>query len=181
MWWARALATLGWAHAEVDELGDDVSPDDGGEFGVFAFFWTERLPVGEGAFDMMQPAAGFGQLFQALAVERSLERAAVGVAAEDDVLYLQYFDCVLDGCGDAVDIIAAYGDDVADAARKKEITGTGLEDEVRQNARVGASDEEPLRVLHLGQQMKLLSLAGKAFAMKALMPFNQLLHRGVYG
>jgi len=128
--------------------------------------------VGEGAFDVMQPAAGLGQFFQAFAVERCLESAAVGVAAEDDVLYLQHFDCVLDGCGDAVDIIAAYGDDVADAARKKEITGTGLEDEVRQNARVGASDEQGDGSLTVLQAAKERLLGAEAQLLKMVDTFD---------
>jgi hypothetical protein len=45
----------------LDELGDDVAADDGGEFGVFAVGGVEGLAVGEGAFDVLEPAAGFGE------------------------------------------------------------------------------------------------------------------------
>ena len=101
--------------AEVDQLGYDVAADDGGEFGVFSFFGAERLAVAEGSFDVVQPAAGFGEFFKAFAVESGFERATVGVSAEDDVLYLEDFYGVFDGGGDAIDVIAADGNDVADA------------------------------------------------------------------
>ena len=46
------------------------------------------MAVGEGALYVLQPAAGFGEFFEAFAVEGGFEGAAVGMAAEDDVLYL---------------------------------------------------------------------------------------------
>ena len=48
--------------AEVDELGDDIAADEGGEVGVFAVGWVGRLAVGESSLDVVQPAAGFGKV-----------------------------------------------------------------------------------------------------------------------
>ncbi len=94
---------------EVGELGDDVAADEGGEFGVFALFGAEGLAVGEGAFDVAQPAAGLGEFGEGGAVEGGFEGSAVGVAAEDGVFDLEDFDGVFDGGGDAVDFELVTG------------------------------------------------------------------------
>jgi hypothetical protein len=122
--------------AEIDELGDDVAADDGGEFGVFAFFGTQGLAVRKRAFNVVQPAAGFGEIFETLAVEGGLEGSAVGVAAKDDVPHLEDFYGVFDGGGDTVDVIAADWDDVADAAGDEKVAGLGLKNEVGNDAGV---------------------------------------------
>jgi len=159
--------------AQVDELGDDVAADDGGEFGVFAVGGVEGLAVGEGAFDVFEPAAGFGEIFQALAVDGGFERTAVGVAADDGVFDVEDFDGVLDGGGAAVNVGSGDGDDVAGVAGNEEVAGTGLKDEVGDDAGVGAGDEEPLGGLRLGEQVVLRSFLRKDVAMKALVAFDE--------
>ena len=159
--------------AEIDELGDDVAADDGGEFGVFALFGAEGLAVSEGSFDVVQPATRLGEVLEALAVEGGLEGAAVGVAAEDDVLYLQGFYGVFDGGGDAVDFVAAYGDYIANAAGEEEVAGAGLEDEVGDDAGVRTGDEQPLGGLHLGEQVELGFLVREDVAVEAAVAFHE--------
>jgi hypothetical protein len=156
-------------------LGDDVAADDGGKFSVFAVGGVERLAVGEGSLDVVEPLAGFGKFFQALAVDGGLERAAVGVTAEDGVLDLEDFDGVLDRGGDAVYVGFAIGDgdDVAGVAGDEEVAWTGLEDEVWDYARVRARDEEILRGLAVREQLELVALAGEDFAVKALVAFDE--------
>ena len=140
---------------------------------MFAFFWAERLAVREGSLDVVQPAAGFGEVCKAFAVKGGFERSTVGVAAEDDVLYLQDFYGIFDGGRDAVYVIAADGNDVADAAGEEEISGAGLEDQVGDDAGVRAGDEEPLGGLHLGEEMVLGSLLREDVAEKAAVAFDE--------
>ena len=161
---------------EVGELGDDIAADERGEFGVFAFVGTEGLAVGEGAFDVAEPAAGLGEVFEAFAVESGLEGSAVGVTAEDGVLYFEDFDGVLDGGGDAIDFGAGDGDDVAGVAGDEEVAGLGLEDEVGNDAGVRAGDEQPLGVLDFSEEVEMALLAGEDFVVEALMSFDETVH-----
>ena len=159
--------------AQVDELSDDVAANDGGQFGVFAVGGVERLAVREGALDVLEPAAGFGQVFEALAIDGRFERAAVGVAADDGVLYVQDLDGVLDGGGGPIDVVAGDGYDVAGVAADEEVAGAGLEDEVGDDAGVRAGDEEPLGSLNFGEQVELGLFLRKDVAVKALVAFNE--------
>jgi hypothetical protein len=163
--------------SEVCQLGDDVAANDRGEFGLIALFRAQRLAVGEGSLDVVQPAAGFGKIFQALRIQCGLERAAVGVAAEDGVTDLEDFDGVFDGGGDAVDFIAGDGDDVTGVAGDEEVAGLGLEDEVGDDAGVRTGDEEVLGRLRLGEEVEVVALFGEDFFVKAPVSLNQIVHR----
>ena len=163
---------------EVGELGDDVAADEGGEFGVFAFFGAGGLLVGKGAFDVIEPAAGARQIFEAFLVEGGFEGAAVGVAAEDDVADVEHFDGVLDGGGDAVVAFAGGGDNVAGVAGDEEVAGIGTEDEVGDDAGVGAGDEEPAGALAVGEQLVLLPADGEDLVEEVLMALKKLFHGG---
>jgi hypothetical protein len=140
---------------------------------MLAFFGAGGLAMGEGSLDVVQPAAGFGQILEALAVEGGFEGSAVGVAAEDDVLDLEDVYGVLDGGRDAVDVAGRDGNDVADAAADEEVAGFGLEDQVGENAGVRAGDEEPLGGLGLGEQVKMVALEGEDFGAEALVSCEQ--------
>ena len=144
---------------------------------MFAVGWIERLAVGEGSLDVVQPAAGFRELFETFAIQCSFEGAAVGVAAEDDVSYLKDFYGVFDGGGDAVDVIAADGNHVADAAGEEQVSGAGLKDEVWDDAGVRTGDEKTLRGLHFGEQVEIGALGGKDVPVKTLVTFNQFIHK----
>ena len=159
--------------AQVDELGYDVAADDGGQFGVFAVGRVGGLAVRECALDVLEPAAGFGQVFKAFAVDGGFERSAVGVAAYDGVLYMQDVDGVLDGGGGAIDIVAGDGNDVAGVAADEEVAGAGLENEVGDDAGIRTGDEEILRRLRLGEEMVLRLLVREYVAMKALVAFDE--------
>ena len=143
---------------------------------MVAFFGAGWGAVREGALDVMEPAAGFGEVFEAFAVEGCFEGSAIGVAAEDGVFDFEDFDGVLDGGGDSVDVAAADGDDVAGVAGDEEVAGPGLQDEVRDDAGVGAGDEEPLRSLHLGEEMELFALTGKYVGVEFAMTGDKFFH-----
>ena len=94
------------------------------------------------------------------------------MAAEDGVFHLEDFDGVFDGGGAAVYVIAGDGDDVARVAGDEKVAGLGLENEIGDDARVGAGDEEILRRLAVGEQMKLIPLMGEDFVVKAPVSFD---------
>ncbi len=172
---------------EVEVLGDDVSADDGGEFCVVAVGGVEGLLVAEGALDVLEPAAGFGEFGWVGAGEGGFECSAVGVAADDGVFYVEDFDGVLDGGSAAIDVGPRNGDDVACVAGDEEVSRAGLEDEIGDDAGVRTGDEEPFGGLHLGEQVILRLLLGKDVAMKAPVTFdegfdvvNWLVCHGVY-
>ena len=130
----------------------------------------------EGRLDMVQPAARLGQALDALAVEGGLERAAVGVAAENSVLDPEHLDGVLDRRRHPVHIVTRYGHHVARVASDEQVAGTGAQKEVRHHARVRAGDKEPLRRLHLRQQVKLALSGRKDLGEKPLVSLDQSLH-----
>ena len=133
--------------------------------------------MAESRLDVTQPAAGFGQMIESLAIESSLHRSAVGVTADDGVLHLENLNSVLDGGRGAVDFIAGNRNDVAGVAGDEQVTWTCAKNEVGNHARVGAGDEEEFGRLALGEQVELAAAGGEDVFQKALVAFNQLLHR----
>ena len=120
---------------EVVELGDDVATDEGCELGLRAVCWVEGLAIFEGVFDVGEPEFGLGEGFEGYVVNGGFKRAAIGVAAEDDVADFENFNGVLDGCGDAVvGVVGFGGDDVTGVAGDEEIAGFGLQDEIGDDA-----------------------------------------------
>lgn len=139
---------------------------------MFAVGGVEGLLVAECALDVLEPAAGFGELGGVGAVEGGFECSAVGVAADDGVLNVEDFYGVLDGGGGAVDICSGDGDDVAGVAADEEVSGAGLEDEIGDDAGVRAGDEEVLGGLAVGEQVELRLLAGEDVLVKAFVAFD---------
>ena len=115
----------------------------------------------EGGFHVTQPAACLGQVLKVLPVERSLHGPAIRMAAQNSVGHLEDFHRVLDGGGGAIHVVGSDGNHVARVARNKQIAGTGAEDEIGHDARVGAGDKQPLRRLAFGQQVKLVTALRK--------------------
>jgi len=162
--------------AEIGELSNDVAANERGQLSLIAVGGVERLAIEEGGLDMLEPAAGLGQIHQAGVVDGGLQRATVGVAAEDGVLHLQDFDGVFDGRRAAVHIIGGGGHDVAGVAGDEQIAGPGAEKEIGDDARVRAGDEEKLRRLRLGQKMKLIAAEREDLLVKMLVSCDQTIH-----
>src|SRR5258708_39618976 len=111
-------------------------------------------------------------MIEPLAIESSFHCSAVGVTADDGMLHFENFTGVLDsGCG-AVDFVAGNRDDVAGVAGDEQVAGTGAKNEVRNDARVGACDEEEFGSVALGEQVELASAGGEDIFQKALVAFN---------
>ncbi len=166
--------------AEVLELRDHVAADERGQLGAVAVGGVEGLPVLEGGFNVIEPASRLGEIDELCAVEGGLHGAAVGVSADDGVAHVEDFNGVLDGGGNAVDVVAGDGDDVADAAGDEEIAGIGAEDEVGHDAGVGAGDEEPCGSLAFSKEMEVTFPGGEDIGEKPFVSFDELLH-GVSG
>ena len=101
---------------------------------------------------------------------------AVGVAAHDDVRHAEDLDRVLDrGRGPAGH--RHVRNDVAHVANDEEIAGLGARDEIGDDARVRAGDEERLRVLAaLGEAAKERAVGRKVLRVKRVDPIDQLVH-----
>ena len=80
-------------------------------------------------------------------MEQGLHGAAVGVAADNDVLDLERGDGVLDDGGDAAEHFAVGGNHVADVARDEDFAGAGLGEGLGIDAGVGAGDDQGVRLL----------------------------------
>src|ERR1700676_2694326 len=131
----------GGVSLQVHKLGNDVAANEGSEFGVLTVSRVERLAMAECGLDVAQPAARFRQGFETLPMQRGLHGAAVGVAADNGFLYLENFDGIFNRGGSAVDVVATYRNDIAGVARNEEVAGTGAEDQIGNDAGVGAGDE----------------------------------------
>lgn len=138
--------------ALVDELGD-----------------SRRF--GEPAGDERQPR-------HPLRVENRLDRPAVRVAADDDVAHVQHLDGVFDRRRyTAQHASVERRDDVAHVSHDEELTGRGRRDEIGNDARVTARDEERLRALsRLGQLLEKTAIRGEIVRPEVVNPCRELLH-----
>jgi D-alanyl-D-alanine carboxypeptidase len=162
--------------AEVEPLGYHVAANESGEVRAVAVGRIQRLAVVESGFDMRQPAAGFGQMLEVFALDSRFHRSAIGVAADDDMPYPHHVDGILDGGSDAVNIIAGDRNHVTDGARDEQLAGTGAQDQVGDNARIGAGDEEKFGRLALSQQAELRPALRKHFADEFLVSLEEAFH-----
>src|SRR5262249_31723988 len=82
-----------------------------------------------------------GKFVERLLLQQSLNRAALGMAADDDVAHAKHLKRILDRRRLAA-TMPMRRHQIASVADKKQIAGIGLCDEVRINARIGGSDEQ---------------------------------------
>ena len=108
--------------------------------------------------------------------------AAVGVTANDDVADVEDFDGVFDSGGNAAWHLALRRNDVAHGAAEEHVAGLGLEDQVGNDARVGAGDEEDVGLLAVGEKVKLILPLREDVAAEAGIALEETFHQGsVYG
>jgi hypothetical protein len=100
------------------------------------------------------------------------------MTADHDVAYAEYFYRKLDGRGGRIsarDVRA--GDDVADVFHHKEIAGLALGDQLRQDARVRAGDEQRMRILFLPREtVKELAVPSEFVLLEFVNACDELLH-----
>ena len=85
-----------WLGIQIFHLRHHVAANQRGQFGAASVGRIERLAIVVGLLHVAQPAPRPGQPFQAGVLQIRLQRAAVGVAAEDGVLDPQHLHRVLD-------------------------------------------------------------------------------------
>ncbi len=107
----------------------------------------ERFGNAECGMGVFEPAADGRHGGDALRLEKRLHRAALGVSADNNVADFQSTDGELNDSADAAEHLAVSGHHVADVAGDEDLAGAGAGDGVGVDARVGAGDEECVRVL----------------------------------
>ena len=126
---------------------------------------------------MTQPGFHRGHGFQRGRVEHRFHRAAVGVAANDDVLHAQGHHRVFDGGGDAAHHLPVGRHHVTDVAVDEQVAGRALGDQLRHHARVGAGDEHGAWVLGGGELLEQLFLLREDLVAKALEAIDDAVQR----
>ncbi|MNP08388.1 hypothetical protein D3C76_1004550 [compost metagenome] len=121
-----------------------------------------------GHFGMAQPGLHRGHALQGLGVEHRFHCAAIGVAADDDVVHAERHHRELDGGGNAAVHLTVGRHHVADVASDEEVAGGTLGDQFRDDARVGAGDEHRAGVLFVGELLEQGFLLRKDLVAKAL-------------
>ena len=88
------------------------------------------------------------------AVDEGGHGAALRVAADDDVAHAELVDGELDGGGGGIGVARDVGgwDDVADVFHDEEVARLALGDQFREDAGIGAGDEERVWVLFLARK-----------------------------
>ncbi len=100
------------------------------------------------------------------------------MAADDDVPHVQDLDGVLDGGRDAAGHGAVGRDNIADGAAQEHVAGLGLENQIGDDARVGAGDEEHVGLLALCEEAEAVAMLRKDVATEAGVALKETLHRG---
>ena len=103
-----------------------------------------------------QPARHGRHVGHGFGVEDALDRAAVGMAADDDVGCSERRNGILDARRNADRLAAVDRRDVAGVAFDEQFAGSGLGDHRRHDAGVGAGQEQRLGLLGVRKAFELL-------------------------
>jgi hypothetical protein len=125
---------------------------------------------------MRQPALHRWHLGDDWRIEQGLDRPAVGVAADDNVLYAQPGDGKLDGGRLARRRRAVRRDDVARVSQNKQIAGERMGEQIGIDTRVGTGDEQRLRLLAVDQFLIQVVKLAKVFVLKLVDALDQIPH-----
>ncbi len=112
--------------------------------------------------------------------EKGVNGAALGVAADDDVVHAQIIHGKFDGGGGGVGIAGGAGgrNDVADVFDDKQIAGFAVGDELGEDAGIRAGDEKGVGVLPgLRELAKKFPVISELFVPEFMDAFDELLHR----
>jgi len=111
--------------------------------------------------------------------EQRRHRAALRMAADDDVAHAQRLDGELDRGGGGIGAArrARGRNDVADVFHDEQITRLALRDEFRQHARIRAGDEQRVRILSLLRQLaEQFAVIAKLVPLKLMHAGDELFH-----
>ena len=149
-------------------IGGDI------EVAVIAFDgFADRF--GEG-----NPIAKMLEMFRAaLRIHERGDGAALGMAADNDVRNAEGFDGELDSGAGGVEAGVDVGgrDDVTDVFDDEKVAGFALGDEFSNDAGIGASDEQRVRLLAVAREAaKDFAIAAEFALLKPMNSFEQFLH-----
>jgi hypothetical protein len=176
---ARKSGGYGRVCAEVLKLGGDVGTCERAKHLARALLLMlaglafEDL---QGGVAMLEPGIHGRHRLVTMAAEDGLHGPAVGVAADDNVLDVKGEDGVFDRSRNPSVNLTVGGDNVAGVPADKEIARIALEDHVRNDAGVGAGNEEGGRVLLGGQVLEEAGTLGEYFGAKARVSIKESLH-----
>ncbi|CAI8774316.1 conserved hypothetical protein [Pseudomonas sp. IT-P260] len=166
---------------QVLQLGDDVLLGEDRH----AFFFVGAVAVvmhhGLRHFRMTQPGFDCRHFFQAVRIEHCPHGAAIGVAANDDVLHAQRQYRVFDGGGNAAVHLAIRRYDVADVTGHEQIARRALGDQLGHDARVGTGDEHRPWRLRRGEFLEEFFLLREDLMMKMQKAVNDRSQRCIGG
>src|SRR5690349_14796527 len=113
------------------------------------------------------------------AIHQGHDGAALGMAANNDVVYLEHLDGELDGggCGIGAAGHISGRHDVANVLEHEEVARLALGNQFGEDTGVAASDEERVRVLaFLGKPAEQAAVTAKLLGLEAMYSVNELLH-----
>lgn len=111
--------------------------------------------------------------------EEGVYGAALGVAADDDVVHAEVDDGKFDGGGSGIGVAggAGGGNDVADVFDDEQIAGFAVGDEFGEDARIRTGDEQGVRILaDLRELAKELPIISELVVAEFMDAFDELLH-----
>src|SRR5262245_27710178 len=120
------------------------------------FFNDHSGPVRVG-----QPCRHARHVAEMIRTKNGRHRTTVRMAAHDNILYPQAYDRVFDRGGDAAGSLSIWRCDIAGITTNEQIARPGLSDQVGNDARISAGQEESLRILTGSQTAKERSFLGK--------------------
>ena len=141
-------------------LEADVLLDEGLDLRGALDAGMERFDDAAGGFGVAEPARDGRHALEGgvVGLEQALHGAAIGMAADDDVLHAEGDDGVFDDGRDAAHHLAVGGNDVTDVAADEHVARGRLGDHLGDDAAVGAGDEEGVGVLSGGEAGELFAL-----------------------
>ena len=153
--------------------------------GGFLFRTFEQMRIAlfqgfQGRRGQVQPVAQMGRgIADRFGGEQRGDRAALGMAADDDIVDPQGFHGEFNRGGGGIRIALRAGgrDDVADVFDHEQIARFALGDEFREHARIGAGDEQGVRILSFLRQLaEELAIIAKLVLAESVDAFDERFH-----
>ncbi len=162
--------------AQVVELREHVLLDQRVDPGLLVQLRMVLADHDLGARGIVEPALDGRQALQLLGMQQRLHRAAVRMAADDDVLHVEGGDRVFDRRGDATIDVAVRRRDVAGVAADEQVARLGLNDQVGHDTRIRAGDQQRFRLLPRRERAKEVAVLLINLVLEAQRSIDQSLH-----
>lgn len=166
---------------EILDLDLDVELSEDGEGILAAQGRVELMEAADGLISIEEPAGDGGDIPGPIGIQEGTYGSAIGVAANDDFGDLKDGGGVFDAGGDADEVIAVDGDDVAGIPFDEEFAGGGGGDEAGDDAGIGAGEEEGLGGLAFGEAAEEGLFGGEDMIAKVADTVAELMHDSIIG